>query len=152
MGEGIPTAPVAGGSLIAGFAVARYTKIRPLGGIPLALGGGWCAQEWYRRRGRPTALALGSIYLAGFVGSHPLARRIGAWPSVLTVGRRQQRRGVGPRRPRLVRARVGDPRHVDHDLAGRERIRSASGSACSRATAGLSGPSARLTASNSSST
>ena len=85
MGEGVPTAPVAGGSLIVGFAVARYTKIRPLGGIPLALGGGWCAQEWYRRRGRPTALALGSIYLAGFVGSHPLGRRIGAWPSVLTV-------------------------------------------------------------------
>ncbi len=28
---------------------------------------------------------LGSIYLACFVGSHPLGRRIGAWPSVLTV-------------------------------------------------------------------
>lgn len=81
----IPTAPVAAGSLIAGFAVARGTGVRPLGGLPLALGGGWCAQEWYRRRGSGTALTLGSIYLAGFVGSHVLARRIGAWPSVLAV-------------------------------------------------------------------
>ena len=85
MGEDLPTAPIAAGSLIAGFAAARYSGIRPLGGIPLALGGGWCAQEWNRRRGRETALTLGSIYLAGFVGSHPLGRRIGAWPSVLAV-------------------------------------------------------------------
>ena len=85
MGEDLPTAPVAAGSLIAGFAAARYSRIRPLGGIPLALGGGWCAQEWNRRRGRETALVLGSIYLVCFVGSHPLGRRIGAWPSVLTV-------------------------------------------------------------------
>ena len=85
MGEDLPTAPIAAGSLIAGFAAARYSRIRPLGGIPLALGGGWCAQEWNRRRGRETALALGSIYLACFVGSHPLGRRIGAWPSVLAV-------------------------------------------------------------------
>jgi hypothetical protein len=83
--EQIPTAPIAASSLIAGFAVARYSGIRPLGGIPLALGGGWCAQEWNRRGGRGTALGLGSLYLAAFVGSHPLGRKIGAWPSVLTV-------------------------------------------------------------------
>jgi hypothetical protein len=83
--EQLPTAPVAAGSLIAGFAAARYSGIRPLGGIPLALGGGWCAQEWNRRRGYGTALALGSVYLVAFVGSHPLGRKIGAWPSVLTV-------------------------------------------------------------------
>jgi hypothetical protein len=81
----IPTAPVAAGSLVAGFAVARATGVRPLGGVPLALGGGWCAQEWYRRKGPNTALTLGSVYLAGFVGSHLLARRIGAWPAVLAV-------------------------------------------------------------------
>ena len=85
MGEDFPTAPVAAGSLIAGFVVARGSGVRPLGGVVLALGGGWCAQEWNRRRGRETALVLGSIYLACFVGSHPLGRRIGAWPSVLTV-------------------------------------------------------------------
>jgi hypothetical protein len=81
----IPTAPVAAGSLIVGFAAARYSKIRPLGGIPMALGGGWCAQEWNSRRGYGTALALGGVYLAAFVGSHPLGRKIGAWPSVLAV-------------------------------------------------------------------
>jgi hypothetical protein len=83
--EKIPTAPVAAGSLVAGFALARYSRIRPLGGIPMALAGGWCAQEWNRRRGYNTALGLSAVYLAAFVGSHPLGRRIGAWPSTLTV-------------------------------------------------------------------
>ena len=83
--EKIPTAPVAAGSLIAGFALARYTKVRPLGGIPMALAGGWCAQEWNRRRGYNTALGLSGVYLGAFVGSHPLGKRIGAWPSVLAV-------------------------------------------------------------------
>jgi hypothetical protein len=35
----VPTAPVVAGSLIGGFAVARATRIRPLGGAVLALGG-----------------------------------------------------------------------------------------------------------------
>lgn len=83
--ESIPTAPIAAGSLIAGFVIARESGVRPLGGVALALGGGWCAQEWNRRAGPRTALVLGSVYLAGFVGSHVLGRKIGAWPAVLTV-------------------------------------------------------------------
>lgn len=31
------------------------------------------------------AAALSALYLAAFGLSHPLAKRIGAWPSVLTV-------------------------------------------------------------------
>lgn len=80
----LPTAPVAAGSLVAGFALARVTGVRPLGAVPLALGAGWCARQW-RHAGAPVAVGLLGVYTAAFVGSHPLAKRIGAWPSVLAV-------------------------------------------------------------------
>lgn len=81
----LPTAPVAAGSLVAGFALARGTGVRPLGAVPLALGGGWCSLQWRRRAGAPVAAVLVALYAAAFVGSHPLGKRIGAWPSVLSV-------------------------------------------------------------------
>jgi hypothetical protein len=81
----LPTAPVAAGSLVAGYLVARETGIRPLGGAVLAAGGAWCGREWLRAAGPVAAGALGVGYLAAFGLSHPLAKRIGAWPSVLAV-------------------------------------------------------------------
>lgn len=81
----IPTALVAASSLIGGYVTARATKVRATGGGVLALGGVWCARRWWRRSGPFSALLLSAIYLAGFGGSHPLAKRIGAWPSVLSV-------------------------------------------------------------------
>jgi hypothetical protein len=78
----IPTAPVAAGSLVAGYLVARESGVRPLGGGVLAAAGGWCAREWTRRRGTRCAGALVGVYAAAFAGSHPLAKRIGAWPAV----------------------------------------------------------------------
>ncbi len=80
----VPTAPVAAGSLVAGYLVARATGVRPLGGGVLAAAGLWCAKAWRRRGGPRTAAALLGVYGAAFAGSHPLARRIGAWPAVLT--------------------------------------------------------------------
>jgi hypothetical protein len=80
----LPTAPVAAGSLIAGFALVRVTGVRPLGAVPLVLGAGWCALRWRRRGGAVTAGLL-ATYGAAFIGSHPLAKRIGGWPSVLAV-------------------------------------------------------------------
>jgi hypothetical protein len=79
----LPTAPVAGGSLVAGYLVARETGVRPLGGVVLVVAGGWCARAWARRAGPGTAAALLGVYAAGFAGSHPLAKRVGAWPAVL---------------------------------------------------------------------
>ncbi len=61
----LPTAPVAAGSLVAGFT--------------------WCASRWWRSGGAPLAGGLLGVYAAALVGSHVLAKRIGAWPSVLTV-------------------------------------------------------------------
>ena len=78
----LPTAPVAAGSLVAGYLVARESGVRPLGGGVLAAAGCWCAREWTRRRGPRHAGALLGVYSAAFVGSHPLAKRIGAWPAV----------------------------------------------------------------------
>jgi len=79
-----PTAPVAAGSLVAGYVVARETGVRPLGGVVLLVAGGWCARAWTRRAGPATATALVVVYVAAFAGAHPLAKRIGAWPSVFT--------------------------------------------------------------------
>ena len=82
---GLPTAPIVAGSLVGGYLVARETGIRPLGGVVLALGGAVGAREWNRKAGPATAAALLGVYLGGFGGSHPLAKKIGAWPAVLTV-------------------------------------------------------------------
>lgn len=81
----IPTAPVAAGSLVAGYLVARESGVRPLGGAVLAAAGGWCAREWSRRSGAPRAGALLGVYTAAFAGSHPLAKRLGAWPAVFAA-------------------------------------------------------------------
>jgi hypothetical protein len=81
----LPTAPIAAGSLVAGYLTARETGVRPLGGLVLAAGGAVCGREWRRRTDTATTAALLAVYLGGFGASHPLAKRIGAWPSVLSV-------------------------------------------------------------------
>jgi hypothetical protein len=80
----VPTAPIAAGSLIGGYLVARTTKNRPLGGAVLAAGGAAAATQW-RKQGTPVTALLLATYLGGFGASHPLAKRVGAWPSVLGV-------------------------------------------------------------------
>ena len=80
----IPTAPVVAGSLIGGYLVAKETGIRPLGGVVLAAGGALAASQW-RRRGPVVTGVLLTTYLGGFGASHPLAKKIGPWPSVLSV-------------------------------------------------------------------
>jgi hypothetical protein len=81
----IPTAPAVAGGLIGGFAAARYTGRREFGGVVLAGAGAWCANSWLRSSGPGVMGVLLGTYLAAFGGSHPLAKKIGAWPSVLAV-------------------------------------------------------------------
>lgn len=81
----LATAPVAALGLIGGYSVARATGVRPLGGAVLGAAGLLAGRTWLARRGPATAGALGAIYLLGFGLSHPLAKKIGAWPSVVTV-------------------------------------------------------------------
>jgi hypothetical protein len=81
----VPTAAITAGSLIGGWQVARRTGVRPLGGAVLAAGGLLAGREWARRTGPVTTGALVATYLGAFALSHPLAKRIGPWPSVLAV-------------------------------------------------------------------
>lgn len=81
----VPTAPVAAGTLIAGYAVASASGSRPLGGLVLLVGGMWCVRAWSRRHDPRTAMTLTTVGLVAFIASHVLAPQIGAWPSVLLV-------------------------------------------------------------------
>ncbi|WFB08694.1 hypothetical protein LRS74_17820 [Streptomyces sp. LX-29] len=82
---GVPTGVVAAGGLVGGYGVARWTKRRPLGGVVLAAAGVAAARGWKERGGAGTAAALSGLYVAAFAGSHPLAKKIGAWPAVAAV-------------------------------------------------------------------
>ncbi|GAA3813525.1 hypothetical protein [Cellulomonas soli] len=79
----VPTSVLAALTLVVGFAVARGSDLRALGGLVLLAGLAWClVREW--RRTAWWRLAL--VVLAGalcFVASHVLADPLGAWPSVL---------------------------------------------------------------------
>ena len=81
----IPTAPVVAAGLLGGFLVARETEIRPLGGAVLAAAGIAAGREWYRVAGPAGTALLGAVYLGGFGASHPLAKKIGAWPAVASA-------------------------------------------------------------------
>lgn len=76
---------IAVSGLVAGFAVARSSGRRELGGAVFAAAGAWCARRWWSSLGPKTAIGLGTLYLGAMGGSHPLAKKIGAWPSVAAV-------------------------------------------------------------------
>lgn len=81
----VPGAAVAGLGLVGGYAVARFSKRRPLGGVVLAGAGAVAARGWKDTAGVPVAAGLTGLYLAAFGASHPLAKKIGAWPAVFTA-------------------------------------------------------------------
>jgi hypothetical protein len=76
------TAPLVATGLVGGFAAARYSGHRELGGVVLAAAGAAAGRSWLRSSGPAVAGALGATYLAAFGASHPLAKRVGAWPAV----------------------------------------------------------------------
>ena len=80
-----PTAPLVAAGLIGGFAAARYSVRRDLGGAVFAAAGAACARRWLRSSGPGVAGVLLGVYSAAMGGSHPLAKKIGAWPAVLAV-------------------------------------------------------------------
>ena len=81
----LPTAPVVAAGLIGGFATARYSGHRALGGVVLAAAGGTCARSWLSTSGPGVMGTLLGTYVAAFGLSHPLAKKLGPWGSVLTV-------------------------------------------------------------------
>lgn len=83
--QDVNTAATVATGLIGGWLTARETGVRPLGGVLLGAAGAWAARSWYAKTGAATTAALATLYVGAFGASHPLAKKIGAWPSVLTV-------------------------------------------------------------------
>jgi hypothetical protein len=81
----LPSSLLASLTLVAGYAVAAGTGVRPLGGLVLLAGLALCWVLWSARAGTTTAVALVVAFGVAFAASHLLARAIGAWPSVLVV-------------------------------------------------------------------
>ena len=81
----LPTAPVVAASLVGGYLVARETGIRPLGGAVLAGTLAWAVPRWARNGGPAAAAVCTATYLGSFGASHPLAKKIGPWGSVLAA-------------------------------------------------------------------
>lgn len=75
----------AAAGLIGGYAAAQASGRREVGGLVFSAAGAWCGRQWRRRLGVIPAAGLSSLYTAAMGGSHPLAKKLGAWPSVLVV-------------------------------------------------------------------
>lgn len=81
----VSSAAVSAFGLVGGYLVARETGIRPLGGVVLAAAGIYAGRTWKDTSGPAVTAVLGGTYIGAFGASHPLAKKIGAWPAVLTV-------------------------------------------------------------------
>ncbi len=81
----LPTAPVVAAGLVGGYSAARFSGRRELGGVVLAAAGAVATRSWQQSAGPGITGLLLATYLAAFGASHPLAKQIGAWPSVLAV-------------------------------------------------------------------
>lgn len=80
----IPSPIVLAPAVLGGYAVGRSTGNRKLAGVALAAGLAVVAPRW--AAGSPVlaaALTAGTVGLVGL--SHPLSRRTGPWPAVLTT-------------------------------------------------------------------
>ena len=83
--DALPTAPIVAAGLIGGFAAARYSGNRSLGGAVLATAGAVSARSWRESSGPGVMGVLLGTYVMAFGVSHPLAKKLGPWPSVLTM-------------------------------------------------------------------
>lgn len=79
------TSALVAAGLVGGYLTARVTKVRLLGGVVLGAAGILAGKQWLDRQGPATAGLLSAVYLGAFGASHPLAKKIGAWPSVAVV-------------------------------------------------------------------
>ena len=81
----VRTAPLAALGLVGGYLVARESGIRPLGGVLLGACGLYAGRTWLAKTGPEVTALLSVLYVGGFGASHPLAKKIGPWPAVLTA-------------------------------------------------------------------
>ena len=71
--------------LVGGFALARATGVRWTGGVVLGVVGAAACVLVARNGGAWRAATVTTAYVLAFGASHPLAKRLGAWPSVAAV-------------------------------------------------------------------
>ena len=95
----MPTWPIAGGSLIAGFAVADVTGVRALGGLVLVAAAAWLAVRWRARAGTGRAVALRRALRRGVRRLARARRRAGHLGRGAHGGRAGRGRVVGAGRP-----------------------------------------------------
>jgi hypothetical protein len=81
----IPTAPLLAAGLVGGFTLAQQTGVRPLGAVAMLGANALAARQWYAVGGAPLVAGLSAAYWSAMGVSHPLAKKIGTWPSVLGV-------------------------------------------------------------------
>ena len=81
----VPTAPLLAGGLVGGFALAQRTGVRPLGGAAMLGANLVAARQRYAVGGVPLVAGLTAAYWTAMGVSHPLAKKVGTWPSVLGV-------------------------------------------------------------------
>ncbi|MDZ5661316.1 hypothetical protein SFC79_06010 [Nocardioides sp. S-58] len=81
----LPTAPLLAGGLVGGFALAQRTGVRPLGGAAMLGANALAVRQWWSVGGAPLTLGLTAGYWTAMGVSHPLAKKVGTWPSVLGV-------------------------------------------------------------------
>ena len=76
--QDVSTATTVTLGLIGGWVTARETGIRPAAGV-------WAGRSWAKKTTPATTAGLCALYVGAFGASHPLAKKIGAWPAVLSV-------------------------------------------------------------------
>ncbi len=81
----VPTSALAAGGLLGGFALSQATGQRQLGGAVFAAATAAAVPRWRRAAGTGGAAALTGLSVGAMGASHPLAKKIGAWPSVAVV-------------------------------------------------------------------
>lgn len=80
--DSVQTAPLVALGLVGGFVLAQQTGIRPLGGVVMAATGIAAGRGWLAKGGPGLVAVLTATYVGAMAVSHPLAKRIGVWPSV----------------------------------------------------------------------
>lgn len=80
----VPSPVLTTAGLIGGYLVARKVN-RTVGGGVLAAAGAAAFEACRRKSGLGAASVVTGTYVAAFGLSHPLSKKMGAWPSVLTV-------------------------------------------------------------------
>ncbi len=81
----VPTAALLAGGLIGGFTLAQQTGVRPLGGVAMLAANAAALRQWHAVGGVPLAAGLTAAYWTAMGVSHPLAKKVGTWPSVVGV-------------------------------------------------------------------